>query len=412
MKKLSAKIVLLLLIIQNSFGQFHKLFYNANGFILSQGASITHIAMAGGGVVLKGIAKPKNPDSLSVFTTITFDEANGISTMHIQTPGSNLSFSDSSWLMRDAAMLVKSEKVDEMYRDVNLLGHFTDKDLDKNYDILYPADKYYNVEMADSLRNTKSGETLLLLDIMLASNSNTKYYSNNIEAYYNYINSKDSLEHFINRYNDSVRYKNINDTYFKLKNFDSLKNSGKLDSSEIIFINKVEEYSFYYLFKSRLGYAFSNYYDSVKYFITKIDSLFKVDYSNSINLMPLWNDYTYNDENTNYTFFTNYNKQLKINGEPNYTFLQNPYLYLKDDVKVDSIFTNYFTQHPTLIKNLNYSVVTNAEHFGKASAFYRYLKIENPKLWNQIYTHYLHIRKTKGQTPRFIGNNPSHDSDY
>jgi len=413
----SGKIVLLLLlIVQNSLGQFHKLFYKSAGFIVSHGASITHIALAGGGVVLKGVATP-NSDSLSAFTAITLDEAKGISTIHIQSQGTTIFFSDSSWLMRDAAMLVKSEKKNEMHRDVNLFGNFSDKDYANGYNSLYPSDEFYNVEMADSLKNTKSGETLLLVDIMLASDENTKYYSNNFEAYQHYIDSKNSLENVIKNYNDSiefyndsVRYKSINDTYFKLKNYDSLIKSGKIDSSEITFLNKIQLYSLYYLFKSKVGYKFLNYHDTVNNWISKIDSLFKLDYSISFAKMIAWNDYTYNDENTNYKFYyTKYDKHLYINGAPIYTFLNTKHSYFEDEVKIDSLFTNFYTQHPNLIKNLNYGVVTNAEHFGQIAAFYRYLKIEYPNLWNQLYMHYLHIRKTKGQTPRFIGIYPSNE---
>lgn len=384
MKKLSLKIVFLLLIIQNSFGQFHK-FYMAQGFILSHGASITHIAMAGGGVVLKGVAKPKYPDSVAVFTNVTIGEAKGLSTLNIQTQESNISFSDSSWLMRDAAILVKSEKENEMYRDVNLFGHFTSTDYKNGYN----EKSFYKVEMADSLRKTKSGQTLLYMDIILASDANTRYYSYNDDAYEDFIDSKYDLLETIKLFNDSVkdlRYKKIENMYFKLINFDSLLHSGKLNSSEITFLNKIKKYSF-----------------------EKIDSLFRSDYNNPIDLEPSWNDYTYNDENTNYTFYyTKYDKHINIEGKPNYTFLYHNYSDSNDnDLEIDSVFTNYYMQHPDLIKNLNYVVVSNAENFSKIAAFYRYLKYQYPKIWDQVYTHYSHKRKTIGDTPGFIGIDPS-----
>lgn len=156
-------------------------------------------------------------------------------------------------------MLVKSEK-DTMYRDVNLLGEFTDDDYNKGYDELYPSRKFYNIEMADSLRKTKSGQTLIYMDIILAGISNTKYYSNNNEAFEKYLASKDSLLMMVNEYNDSIedlRYKSVNDTYLKLINFDSLKKSGKLKTREIAFFDKIRHYSLYYLFKNKSLYEFS-----------------------------------------------------------------------------------------------------------------------------------------------------------
>lgn len=425
MKKVLINILWLLLIIQSSFGQYVK-FAKAHGFILSHGAFITHIAIAGGGVVLKGIAKPKYPDSPIIFKNITFTEAKRLSTMNIQTQDLNISFSDSSWLMRDAAMLVKSEKSDSIFRDVNLFGKFTLNDYDSNYDYLYPPSEFFNVEMADSLVNTRSGQTLLLMDIMLTDSDNTRYYSTNQEAYREYNQTNDSLIEVVNEYNDSIdhlKYKPINDLYLKLKNFDYLSKTGKIDSNEIVSLNKIKQYSFYYLFSSKLGYQFSNYYDSIREYVVEIDSIFDIDYSDSENVKNnwsnytyknLWNDYTFNDEYTNYSFYCDKDsKQLKIEGEPHYTFLFHKYSYLDtikvDEVKIDSFFTNYYFEHANLIKNLNYVVFNNATHFGEIAAFYRYLKSSFPKLWDQVYTHYSHVSKSKGDTPRFIGIYPTNE---
>lgn len=151
--------------------------------------------------------------------------------------------------------------------------------------------------------------------------------------------------------------------------------------------------------------------DTIRSYSAEIDSLFNQDYSELADLKYSWNDYTYNDEYTNYTFYFTENMQhLIIDGEPNYTFLYHKQTYFEDDVEVvDSLFTNYYIQHPDLIKNLNYIVVTNAEHFGKIAAFYRYLKNEYPKLWNLVCSHYSRIKKIKGDTPRFIGRDPSNE---
>jgi len=410
MKNLLLKIALVLFV-QNSFGQF-KPFYKAHGFTLSHGATITSIAKAGGGVVLRGVAKPKYQDSLPLFINLTFADTKGLSTIYMQPQGSSIFYSDSSWLMRDAAMLVKSEKENEIYRDVSLFGNFTSSDYKKGYDEW----SFYKVEMADSLRGTKSGQTLLYMDIILADDANTEYYSSNDKAYEKYEDSKMSLQNIINNYNDSIRnsrYKSINDIYFKLRNFDWLRQAGKLDHSEILLLNRIKLYSFYYLFKSELSYKFSSYQDTISNYDTEIDSLFNSVYSNDIDLKHGWSDYTYNDENTNYTFYyTENGKRLVISGEPNYTFLYKKidYDYVNYEVnerEIDSLFTNYYMYHPDLIKNLNYIVVTNAQHFSKIAAFYRYLKKEYPKLWNQIYTHYSHMIKSKGATPGFIGRDPS-----
>src|SRR5881398_2661069 len=107
MKKILLKIMLLLATVQSSFGQF-RAFSHASGFVRSQGSVIRSIALAGGGVVLKGVAKPKYPGFSPMFTGVSFSETNKTSTMYIQTQEGNIHYSDSCWLMRDAAMLVHS----------------------------------------------------------------------------------------------------------------------------------------------------------------------------------------------------------------------------------------------------------------------------------------------------------------
>lgn len=400
MKKLLLELLLLLLATQNLFGQFHKLFYKASGFAFSPSVAITHVARAGGGVVLKGVARPKNPDSLSMFTNITFNESKGVSLMSIQTSEANISFSDSTWIMRDAAMLVKSERSDEMYRDVNLFGSF--------FDANHPSYEYFNVETADSLKRTKTGEMLILTDLMLANDKNTKYYSSNNEASDMYLASKDSIDKIVQTYNDSVNesiYRPSNDVYLRLKNADSLKQFGKSDSNETIFLNKIKQYSFYYLFSSKLGSHFYGYNDTVGKSL--VNTLFDFYNVKPVELKHLWNDYTYNDENVNYIFYYTGDEHLTILGEPHYTFL---YHSGYDHMEVDSLYTDFFMDHPDLIKNVNYKVIEGAEHFGKVAAFYRYLKNQYQKLWIKVYEHYLHTKKQAGETPRFIGKYPDDSS--
>jgi hypothetical protein len=301
---------------------------------------------------------------MALFTGVSFNEGSKLSTIFIQTNELNMRYSDSSWLMRDAAMLVKSEKTNEMYRDVNLFGQFTLADYRRGLYGKYPPENYFNVEMTDSLRRTESGQTLLYMDIILTSPANTQYYSSNRQAYDKYEVSVNSLHDTIISYNDSIQAsrEKIN---LSLDRLDSLKASRKLDSVE------------------------------VKKYSEELDSLSHLHYKNT------WNDYTYNDENSNYTFY--YSKDdrcLHIDGEPNYTFLyHHPYL---DSLEVNSTYTDYYTHNFNLIKNLNPIVVTNAEHFAKISAFYRYLKGTYPHIWNRVYTHYSHTRKKGGKTPRFI----------
>jgi len=413
MKKLFLKLVVMLVATQNLIGQFHSFYKASTGFAISPSAAIinmVHYGSSGGGVLLKGVARPKNQDSAVVFTNITFVESNGISTMYIQTPDSKISFSDSTWTMRDAAMLVKSETQEEMYRDVNLHGSFSDDEYRRGLDQKFPTNKYYNVEMTDSLIRTRSGNVLLLIDLMITNNRNTSYYSNDKEACEKFFAAKKSLFDSVSRYNDSVnelKYIPAKNAYLKLIKFDSLKHSGKLDSNEIFYLDKLTRYSIDYLFKNKLYGHFTCHYDSVGEKI--VDSLFDFDhYSTSINMMNFWNDYTYNDEGTDYVFFFTNDKRLSILGEPHYTFLYNNGF---DEPEVNAVYTNYFLAHPDLIRNLNIRVMDIAERFGKIASFDRYLKINYPKLWSQVYAHYLHIKKSTGETPRFVRSVESDDQE-
>lgn len=377
MKKILLQIMVLLLIVQSTFSQF-RAFSSAAGFAYSHGAAITHVAhfsLAGGGVVLKGVARPKDKAYIPEFTAISFTGVNGLSTMHIQARGLSLSYSDKSWLMRDAAMLVRSEGAD-IYRDVNLLGEYTDDEIYNGSAKEHPRGEYFNVEMTPSLVGTQGGQTLLYMDIMLAGTDNTYYYSHNRLAAEIYQDSMDSLRNSVihSPYNDSIDGANRN-LYDKLKQLDSLRNTRALDSLEKVSARHI------------------------------LDSLRSLPYKDS------WGDYTYNDENADYRFYyTQNDKRLHVDGTPSYTFLIHKHTLFSDSMTIDSVCTNYFVQNPDLIKNLNYSVVNDAEHFSKVAAFYRYLKSDYPRLWNQVYVHYLHTVKKTGKTPRFIKITPPDDN--
>ena len=245
---------------------------------------------------------------------------------------------------------------------------------------------------------------LILTDLMLASKENTKYYCSNKEASDMYLASADSIAEIVLNYNDSVKesiYRPSNNVYLKLKKADSLMQYGKIDSNEITFLNKIKQYSFYYLFSSKLESHFYGYDDTL--WKSLVDSLFDFSNAKPIKLKHLWSDYTFNDENVNYIFYFTGDKHLAILGEPHYTFLYHPDY---DDIEVDSLYTNFFMDHPDLIKNVNNKVIEGSEHFGKIAAFYRYLKNQYPKLWIQAYEHYLHTKKQTGETPKFIGKYP------
>lgn len=334
----------------------------AGGFASSSKAAITTIAGAGGGVVLKG--KAVLPEDLNISQIILYDSSNQIEFLTNQ---GTFNFLGSSWMFRDAAMHVYWESMqDSMYRNINLLG--SPESVDEYLE--YSPDEYWYVEVTDSLIGTKSGEILLLADII---QTDISFYSDRNDFVL------DSLSYYL--------------TMEKL-NIKDIQSSYELNS----------DYDYYDLYYD-LSPLDSFRYTEIKYLsaeeisngMTVEDGLISIMYNMFSHIRTLHrnSNWTYNDEFTEYKVdFDSINEELIILGEPNFTFLTSQY--------INEIYTNHFQKFPKLISNLNNQVFSQAVEFGRITALFRYLEKNETHIWDELFGHYKFQKKVDGNTPRII----------
>jgi len=125
------------------------------------------ISAAGGGVILRDVAVCNSDSSICNFHSVRI--SNRQNTIAIQVNCGKkcfASYKTDYWVIKSAIDLVDSE-TNDVFRNINLLGQPTDNDLnllDKND--LSQDDVWY-VEVSSALAETKAGETLLTLDLLL-----------------------------------------------------------------------------------------------------------------------------------------------------------------------------------------------------------------------------------------------------
>jgi len=301
------------------------------------------ISSAGGGIILRGIAKPvKNCTSCEILQVILLDNQH-LSSVKVNTKKCTVSYTAPNWLIKDAAMLVNSE-TSTVYRNVNLLSQPTKDEL---YDIISKQipeiegmwsqnigklfevsiatiSKYFFIEVSKPLIGTKSGEVLLVVDLIL---TDPEFYSK-----------------------------------FDLERSKNIINLPKVNLMDINKDEAVKKYE--YVLK------------------TFIDEKIK--------------NWTWTDERANFEFTVSCDSnKLLITGIPSFTFLN------KDkEVLVDT--TRYFEINRNVIEDLNPLIFKYANNFSRISSFFRYLKLNKPELWNDVLNCASTFPESIGSTPRII----------
>ena len=377
MKKIFTLLSLLVLLIQATYSQF-KFVPAGTGFAYSSSASISFVgyAASGGGVVLRATAKPSNDLKAISFSNVSFNNAsNDYQSLTFTTTSGNVELTSLSWILRDAAVLVNSESESKLYRNVNLLS--SPKLTEDS--IKYPTEKYWYIEISNALKGTKSGETLLLVDLL---QTDYLFYSDScgLRDVYRYNQAmvkkpqqiKDSIDHYF-----------ITKIYTSVLKIDSIKKSSSSDLIKQTLINKIE---------NKITKDTSDYFTASK------NIKEKYNYSN----------WTYNDENTDFIFKINQNKKISITGRPIFTYTyrktesSDDYFDYKYSTVINEYLTNYFSKNYYLIENLKRETFQNAVEFSRIAAFYRYLKNNQSSTWSKIYAYYSLIPKKNGNTPRLI----------
>lgn len=135
-----------------------------SGLALTTASYAIHgsFALAGGGVVLRSEARPDKKCVACEITDVTVTtNTDQMAFLTVLNGSSRAVYSAPAWLVRDAAVLVNSE-TKAIYRNVNLLGKPTAAEIaDGN-----AGGDYWHVELSDALNGTKSGETLLVVDLI------------------------------------------------------------------------------------------------------------------------------------------------------------------------------------------------------------------------------------------------------
>lgn len=367
MKRIGVFFLALLCFAHYSYAQFKEVI---GGFARPAKASILAVSTAGGGVVFKGKTLVNKQDYSKFLDFKLKDEISGEVQLAFQTALGSVQISIDKSMLRDAAMLVNWESSEnEMYRDVNLNGS-PDSDEDS---IKYPQDSYWYVEMADPLIGTKSGEILLLADLLL---TDINFYS-------------DEENYEIDKYlykltTEGLQVKDMKFSYDVYMKFDSLQEIQQLSQLD----------SFRYVHIKTL--AVETLYDGMFTEQSSTQS-FETIYTAKqlIKTMHMPTNWTLNDEHTKYDIEFDYaNNSLSFSGSPVFTFLTFGFQ--------NKVFTDYFTDNSEIIDNLNVMIMNSATEFAQIAAFLRYIQTSEPQIWLKIFDYCQGIKRVDGQTPRII----------
>ena len=311
------------------------------GVAFSSQTSVTGpISSAGGGVILRGTAEPDKNCTQCKIQRVSLLNKQQLSSVIVYTNKCTVSYTAPIWLIKDAVMLVNSE-TSTVYRNVNLLGQPTidevkviisklpnvkemqPQDLSKYLELgVATISKYYFIEVSTPLIGTKSGEVLLVVDLIL---TDPEFYA------------KFDLE----------RTKNI------------------INLNKDSFMN--------------INIAVKKYEDVLK---TYVDKNFK--------------NWTWTDERAKFEFTIScHSNKLLITGAPSFTFLDINKEVLKEP-------TIYFEINRNVIEGLNPLIFKYANDFSRISSFFRYVKLNRPELWEEIFNSANAFPESIGSTPRMI----------
>jgi hypothetical protein len=151
--------------------QFRAVPYGSGVARVSTEAIVGSFAVAGGGVVLRGVASCSGPsDNCAVKAVhINSSSASDDATLEITSPKCSVPYTAPSWMISDSIALVSSE-TSTITRNVNLLGDPTPAEINSRPNI----EEYFTVEVSRSLIGRKAGEVLIAVDLML---TDPQFYS-------------------------------------------------------------------------------------------------------------------------------------------------------------------------------------------------------------------------------------------
>lgn len=360
MKRFFLISVNLLLVLSQSYAQFKGI---TRGMAFESKAVISTIgyAKAGGGVILKGKSEPYYSDKEIQFKGASVrNDGNGITTIVFETNKCNVHLTKPSWLLKDAFEVVNLEGVFDFTttRDVNLLGEPTPRE----DTVRYPTDKYWYVEINKALRGSKTGEYLMLMDLL---QTDVEFYASASEyslEFYRYLSTMDSIQNKVLQKEWAI-YERMD----SLNQFDHILSDAT--KSRLSLIDFFTEQYFYDII-------------STKEYQLRIAQIYSPT------------NWTYNDEYTTYRHLclcsTN---KLFISGKPIFTFLN-----MEEDY---SELTDYYKKNQDIIYSLNPKLFEVAESYAQVTAFLRYLKYHNRALWFQLSKTFAQY-ESNGNTPRII----------
>lgn len=358
MYKLTIFLVTLVTFVNTSFSQFKGMVAEAGfAYKASAAISIPNFRFTGGGVVLKGTASPSYRDTYIDFTNISFYKGNTITTATLTTQDCKVMFTSKTWIMKDAINLINGEDPNNLYRDVNLLGS-----PNMHEDTLkYPRTDYWYVEIHEPLIATKTGETLLLIDVL---QTDLNFYADK---------DKSTAIRTYQEARERILEQNVEET-FKLLEYINSVDLDNVDENMVSEADKMKLWALWALLPE----------DATD------DDFLKTIYE--IHDASNW---TYNDELTKYLFHCDCdNKTLRISGRPTFTFLTLGY--------ENERLTDYFTENYHIIENLKSRTFKDAVEFARVSSFFRYLKESEYELWLSLERYFATVPKEQGKTPRIF----------
>lgn len=158
---------------------------------------------AGGGVILRGVAScADDKTTCEILSAGISSNGGGRSQLRVVTSRCEARYSAPGWMLKDAVKLVAGE-TDTIYRNVNLLGKPGEEE-----ESVLTSMFFFHVEVSPELIETRTGETLLVVDAML---TNPSRYANFRVGLPTVKNPNDVME------SETAGVKSFNAAYEKFK---------------------------------------------------------------------------------------------------------------------------------------------------------------------------------------------------